>query len=77
VSYWAFPRVHCSDVDKDNATGNQKVLAPALADGTLVGYGDDAKQSAEGLTHEIWWQTNSVLNREILHANAPGSDSAT
>ena len=35
-SYWTFPRAHWSDVTKDNATGNQKVLAPALADGTLV-----------------------------------------
>ncbi len=30
-------RAHWADVDKDNATGNQKILAPALADGTLVG----------------------------------------
>jgi hypothetical protein len=37
VSYWTFPRAHWGDVDKDNATGNQKILAPALADGTLVG----------------------------------------
>ncbi len=34
---WTFPRAHWADVDKDNATGNQKILAPALADGTLVG----------------------------------------
>ena len=59
VSYWTFPRVHWADVDKDNATGNQKSLAPALADGTLVGYGDDREQSAEGFTYEIWWQANS------------------
>src|ERR1700677_4814558 len=34
VSYWTSPRAHWADVDKDNATGNQKILAPALADGT-------------------------------------------
>ena len=53
VSYWTFPRAHWADVDKDNATGNQKILAPALADGTLVGYGDGENQvhSAEGFTH--------------------------
>ena len=44
VSYWTFPRAHWADVDKDNVTGNQKILAPALADGTLVGYGDDENQ---------------------------------
>ena len=37
VSYWTFPRAHWGDVDKDNATGNQKIPAPALADVTLVG----------------------------------------
>jgi hypothetical protein len=36
VSCWAFPRAHWGDVDKDNATGNQKILAPALTDGTIV-----------------------------------------
>jgi len=30
VSYWTFPRAHWADVDKDNVTGNQKILAPAL-----------------------------------------------
>ncbi len=44
VSYWTFPRAHWAEVDKDNATGYQKILAPALADGTLVGYGDDENQ---------------------------------
>jgi hypothetical protein len=62
VSYWTFPRAHWADVDKENATGNQKILAPALADGTLVGYGDDENQvhSAEGFTHDNWWQANSI-----------------
>ena len=61
VSYWAFPRAHWGDVDKDNAAGNQKILAPALADGTLVGYGDDENllHFAEGFTHNNWWQANS------------------
>lgn len=34
-SYWVFPQAHRGDVDEDNATGNQKILAPALADGSL------------------------------------------
>jgi len=61
VSYWRFPRAHWADVDKDNATGNQKIFAPALADGTLVAYGDDENQvhCAEGFTHANWWQANS------------------
>jgi hypothetical protein len=61
VSYWAFPRDRWGDVDKDNATGNQRILASALADGTLVGYGDDENQvhSMEGFTHDNWWQADS------------------
>ena len=39
VSYWTFPRAHRSDVDKDNTTGNQKILAPALADGIGPAFG--------------------------------------
>ncbi|HEY6428955.1 MAG TPA: hypothetical protein VIX84_17160 [Acidimicrobiales bacterium] len=60
-SYWVFPRAHWGDVDKDNAAGNQKILAPALAEGTLVGYGDavNLMHSAEGFTHANWWQANS------------------
>ena len=62
VPYSTFPRAHWADVDKDNATGNQKILAPALADGTLVGYGDDENQvhSAEAFTHDNWWQADSI-----------------
>jgi len=71
VSYCAFPRAHWGEVDKDNATGNQKILAPALADGTLVGYGDDENQvhSAEGFTHDNWWQANSIAGlMKVLEA---------
>jgi hypothetical protein len=32
-SSWVLPRAHWGDVDKDNAAGNEKILAPALADG--------------------------------------------
>ena len=60
-SYWVFPRAHWGDVNKENVAGNKKILAPALADGTLVGYGDaeNLMQSAEGFTHANWWQANS------------------
>ena len=64
VSSCAFPRAHWADVDKDNTTGNQKILAPALADGTLVGYGDDENlvHSAEGFTHVNWLQAKSIAS---------------
>lgn len=79
VSYWTFPRAHWADVDKDNATGNQKILALALADGTLVGSGDDENQvhSAEGFTHDNWWQANSIAGLmkvlEVFHKGGGSS----
>jgi hypothetical protein len=61
-SNWVFPRARWGDVEKDNATSNQKVLAPALADGTLIGYGDDDNlvHTADGPTHDNWWQATSM-----------------
>ncbi|MBV9316383.1 MAG: hypothetical protein JOZ34_02880, partial [Gammaproteobacteria bacterium] len=60
-SNWALPRARWADIAKDNAAGNQKILAPALADGTIVGYGDDETlvHTAEGYTHDNWWQATS------------------
>jgi hypothetical protein len=63
-SYWVFLRVH---------GGNQKVLAPALVDGILVGYGDDENQmySPEGCSHANWWRANSLAGAmKVLEARA-------
>lgn len=64
VSYWAFPPAHRGDVGKDRALGNEKVLEAALADGTLVGYGDEENQVhfAEGFTHNSWTQAKSIAS---------------
>ena len=61
VSYWTFPRSHWNEVDKENAANNQQILAPALADGTLVGYGDDENlvHFVERFTPATWWQAKS------------------
>jgi hypothetical protein len=79
-SYWTFPRAHWVDVDKGNATGTEKILAPALADGALVGYGDGEVQvhySPEGFTHDDWWQANSMAGLmkvpEALHKSGGSS----
>jgi hypothetical protein len=79
VSYWTFPRAHWAE-NKDNAAGNQKILAPALADGTLVGYGEDENQvhSAEGFTHTNWWQANSLAGlMRVLEAFHKGGGSSS
>jgi len=64
VSYWTFPGAHWADVDKDNAITSQKILAPALADGTLVGYGEDEEHvhSGEAFTHARWLQAKSLAS---------------
>jgi hypothetical protein len=61
-SNWVIPRARWGDVDKDNASANQKILAPALADGTVVGYGDDETlvHTVDGPTHDNWWQATSM-----------------
>jgi hypothetical protein len=74
-SNWVFPRARWGDVDKDNATSNQKVLAPALADGTLVAYGDDENlvHTVDGPTHDNWWQAYSMAGlMKVLEALAKG-----
>ena len=61
-SYWVIPRARWADMDKENASSNQKILAPALADGTLLGYGDDETlvHTAEGPTQDGWFQARSM-----------------
>jgi hypothetical protein len=79
-SYWAFPPAHWGEVDKDNATGNQKVLAPALADGTLLGYGDSENlvNPGEGFTHDNWWHANSYAGlTKVLEAFQKGGGSSS
>ncbi len=61
-SFWVIPRARWGEMEKDNAAANQKILAPALADGTLLGYGDDASlvHTADGPTDDSWWQASSM-----------------
>lgn len=61
-SSWVIPRARWADVDKENAGANQKILGPALADSTLLGYGDDETlvHTADGPTHDNWWQASSM-----------------
>jgi hypothetical protein len=79
-SYWAVPPAHWGDVDKDNATGNQKVLAPALADGTLLGYGDGENlvRPEGGFTHDNWWYANSWAGlTKVIEAFHKGGSSSS
>jgi len=80
VSYWTFSRADWGDVDKDNATTSRKILAPALADGTLVGYGDDENLVlfAERFTHANWWQASSRAGvMKVIEALHQGGGSSS
>jgi len=61
ISLWQVPRAKWSEFAKP-VPGNQKILDQALADGSLVAYGDDFTlvHSAEGYTHDNWWISHSV-----------------
>jgi hypothetical protein len=61
VSNWAIPRAQWGEMDKGNAA-NQKVLEKALANGTLVGYGEDVNlvHEIDGMTHDDWWSSTSM-----------------
>jgi hypothetical protein len=79
-SYWAIPPAHWGEVDKDNATGNQKVLAPALAAGTLQGFGDGENlvNPEGGFTHNNWWHANSYEGlMKVLEAFHKGGGSTS
>lgn len=79
-SYSTFPGTHWADADKKHATDNQKILAQALAEGTLLGFGDDENlvHSVDGFTHKTWWQSNSLAGlMKVLEAFHKGGSSGS
>lgn len=86
IANWQIPRAQWGQVAQA-AAATQSVMDKALADGTLVGYGDDelVVHSADGETHDQWWSSMSmagILNvRARLFAagtpTSPALDAAT
>ena len=79
VADWNIPREKWADMEKSYAP-NQKMLDKAVADGTIVGYGNDVTlvHQGDGVTHDDWWSAMSlagVLN--VLDQLEKSSDSAT
>jgi len=58
---WQIPRANWPDMDKANSAGNA-ILEKALADGTIVGYGDDENlvHQPDAETHDNWWSAMSL-----------------
>ncbi len=61
IANWQLPRDHWADMEKSAAARNA-VMEKAIADGTLVGYGDDLNlvHTPEGETHDTWWSSKSM-----------------
>ncbi len=61
VGNWNIPRAQWGEMEKSNAS-NQKIFEKALANGTLVGYGDDMNliHTTDGTTHDQWWSATSM-----------------
>ena len=61
VSFWNIPRARWADMEKADAA-DQKILDKAVADGTIVGYGNDVNlvHQPDGETHDEWWSAMSM-----------------
>ncbi len=61
VGFWNIPRPQWAEMEKNIAV-DQKILDKALADGTIVGCGNDLNlvHTADGATHDDWWSAMSM-----------------
>ncbi|HMK28323.1 MAG TPA: hypothetical protein VK473_01475 [Terriglobales bacterium] len=61
VGFWNIPRAQWADMTKAGAA-NRAILEKALANGTIVAYGDDVTlvHQPDGATHDDWWSAMSM-----------------
>jgi hypothetical protein len=61
VSFWNIPRAQWAEMAKASAA-DQQVLEKAIANGAIVGYGDDTTlvHQSDGATHDDWWSAMSM-----------------
>jgi hypothetical protein len=61
VANWQIPRAHWGEMAGANAA-DKVILDKALADGTIVGYGNDENlvHQPDGETHDNWWSAMSM-----------------
>jgi len=61
VGNWSIPRAQWAEMEKANAA-DQKILDKAMADGTIVAYGNDTNlvHTPDGGTHDDWWSAMSM-----------------
>ena len=84
VANWQIPRAHWAEMGAANGA-DKAILDKALADGTLVGYGNDVNMvhTPDGETHDDWWSSMSmaglmkVLDQLLGNSTSPVLESAT
>src|SRR3569833_651987 len=61
IANWEIPRAHWPEMAKA-ADADKAVLDKAMADGTLVGYGNDENlvHTPGEFTHDDWWSSSSM-----------------
>ncbi len=61
VGDWNIPRAQWADMEKANAA-DKPMLDKAVANGTIVAYGDDVNlvHQPDGATHDEWWSSMSL-----------------
>jgi basic membrane lipoprotein Med (substrate-binding protein (PBP1-ABC) superfamily) len=61
LSNWQIPRTQWAEMAKESVA-DHAILDKALADGTIVGYGDDENlvHRPDGETHDQWWSAMSM-----------------
>jgi hypothetical protein len=61
IANWEVPRAHWAEMAK-SADADKAILDKAVADGTLVGYGNDENlvHTPGEFTHDDWWSAKSM-----------------
>ncbi len=84
VANWQIPRAHWAEMEASNGA-DKAILDKAMADGTIVGYGNDVNlvHTPDGETHDDWWSSMSmagllkVLDQLLGNSTSPVLQSAT
>lgn len=61
VSFWNIPRAQWAEMEKADAA-DQTILNKAIADGNLIGFGNDVNlvHQPDGSTNDEWWSSMSM-----------------
>ncbi|HUJ94253.1 MAG TPA: hypothetical protein VLW84_03235 [Terriglobales bacterium] len=78
ASFWQIPRAQWSEMAKADAA-DKPIFDKALADGTIIGYGNEANlvHQPDGDTHAEWWSSMSMAGLLKVLNQLQSSGSAT